>query len=105
MAKLSTTDYITWMLGPDNREDHRKQYSDMAWAAHQDKGNPRYNVGDVVEFCVGGFGVIDVVSNPKGGWPSRYSTKNVDGMNPHKTRKSAWHYEGDFKRLAGKVST
>lgn len=74
----------------------------MEWAARQPKGPPKYKIGDAVEFHVGGFGVIDEVSKPQGGWPSEYSTEDIAGMRPHKTRKSAWHYEGDFKRRIGK---
>lgn len=34
--------------------------------------------------------------------PSSYATADISGMAPHKTRKSAWHYEGDFKRWVAK---
>jgi hypothetical protein len=98
----SASDFLAWLNSPASREKHRNKYNDMEWAGRQPKGAPKYRVGDVVEFHVGGFGVIDKVSEPQGGWPSSYATDDIAGMAPHKTRKSAWHYEGDFKRWVAK---
>jgi hypothetical protein len=86
-------------IGVSHRDKHRKKFSDVEWAEKQPKGKPNYHVGDVVEFKVGGFGIIDEVSKPHAGWPSSYSTAEIEGMRPHKDRMCAWHYEGDFKRL------
>lgn len=79
--------------------EHRKEFSDLAWAAHQKKGPPNFYVGDIVEFHVGGFGVINEVSQPHDGWPSSYKTGDVPTL-PGQPKR-AWHYEGDFKRLVG----
>jgi len=82
---------------------HRRGISDIDWAKAQPKGPPKYAEGDVVEFHVGGFGVISEVSEPHNGWPSSYATHDVEGFPPHTNHISAWHYEGDFKRLAAKM--
>lgn len=79
---------------------HRNGLSDLEWAARQPKGKPKFKIGDVVEFYEGGFGVIRDVSPPHDGWPSSYATSNVKGMKSF--WKSAWHYEGDFKRKVKK---
>lgn len=102
MGTCSASDFIAWLNSPASREKHRSKYNDIEWAGRQPKGAPKCRVGDVVEFHVGGFGVIDKVSEPQGGWPSSYATYDIAGMAPHKTRKSAWHYEGDFCRWAAK---
>lgn len=99
---MTTEERITWICGPEFRDEHRKQFTDMEWAAIQHKGPPKYKIGDVVEFMVGGFGVIDGVSEPHGGWPSKYSTNRIPGMPAHKRGVSAWHFDGDFKRLVAK---
>jgi hypothetical protein len=75
---------------------HRNGMNDIEWAKHQSKGRPKYKIGDVVEFHEGGFGVIREVSPPRNGWPSSYATSNVKGLKGF--WKTAWHYEGDFKR-------
>lgn len=72
----------------------------MEWAEQQSQGPPHFRIGDVVEFKVGGFGVIDGVTKPHDGWPSSYSTQDVEGMPAHSKTKMAWHYEGDFKKLS-----
>lgn len=84
-------------------EAHRRGVSDMDWAKMQPEGPPNYSVGDVVEFQAGGFGAIKEVSEPHGGWPSSYATESFKDLPQHTSRKSAWHYEGDFKRLAAKM--
>ena len=84
-------------------DNHRKGISDMDWAQMQPAGPPKYAEGDIVEFQVGGFGVIREVSEPHNGWPASYATDNVETLPPHSGHKAAWHYEGDFKRLAAKV--
>lgn len=61
------------------------------------KTTSNYHIGDVVEFTVGGFGVIRNV-DPKAGYVS-YATDNVDGLPPHAKNKCSWHYEQDFKGL------
>ena len=84
------------------RDKHRKQYNDMEWAREQPEGEPKYKIGDVVEFHAGGFGVIDEVNIGSGGWPSSYSTSSAEWMNGHPRGKVAWHYEGDFKNWIAK---
>jgi len=84
-------------------DEHRRGLSDMEWADAQRQGEPKYMFGDVVEFMVGGFGVIKEVSyNKNSGSPPSYSTENIKGFDSHKTAKIAWHYERDFKRLVSK---
>lgn len=61
----------------------------------------KYYIGDVVEFTVGGVGVIDSVFKAHNGLPESYSTKEVEGLPYRKDTKCAWHYEGDFKALVG----
>jgi len=89
-------DFYRWFTGPESREDHRREFTDGEWACEQPKGNPKYNIGDVVRFHAGGFGVIKEVKGPSGGWPSSYATETPKGMGGHKNFKCAWHYEGDF---------
>jgi hypothetical protein len=79
-------------------EEHRRGISDVAWAGMQPKQR-NYHIGDVVEFKVGGFGVIDGHSDRSNGWAPSYSTCEVEGMKYRDDGKAAWHYEGDFKRL------
>lgn len=85
-------------------EEHRRNISDLEWANMQPDGPPNYDFGDVVEFKAGGFGRIDAISYPHGGWPSSYSTMKVKGLPCHPTTKCAWHYEGDFLKLKEKAS-
>lgn len=87
---------------PDFREAHRRDFDDLQWASRQPIGDPKYKTGDVVEFHVGGFGVIAEVLKPHDGWPASYSTCEIKGLPYHKTRKNAWHYEGDFKTWVAK---
>jgi hypothetical protein len=79
-------------------EKHRRGISDMDWAAQQPKSQ-NYFIGDIVEFFVGGFGIIDEVSKAHGGWPPKYSTQKVEGYPYRSDGKVAWHYEGDVKAL------
>ena len=81
---------------------HRSQYNDMQWANVQQRGNPKYVIGDVMEFHEGGFGVISKVSNAHDGWPVSYETSKVEGMEDHPQTRRAWFYEGDFKKCIGK---
>lgn len=94
--------FFEWIMSPESREEHRREYTDLEWAAAQPTGDPKYKIGDVVEFHVGGFGVIREVSPPRGGWPASYATACIEGMPGHKSRKCAWHYEGDFKEWVAK---
>lgn len=88
-----------WIKDPwKYAEEHRRGISSLAWAGMQPK-EQSYYIGDVVEFKVGGFGVINKVSKAKGGWPPSYSTEPVDGLPDRYDTKRAWHYEGDFKKL------
>lgn len=98
----SASDFLAWLNSPASREKHRNKYNDIEWATRQPKGAPKYRVGDVVEFHVGGFGVIDKVSEPQSGWPASYATEKIAGMADRKDAKRAWHYEGDFKRWVAK---
>ncbi len=109
MIKTKIGNLPAWLNDPEGaREKHRKKYNDMEWAAQQPKGPPKFKIGDVVEFHVGGFGVIDEVSAPdpeddeEDGWPAEYSTAPIKGMPSRKDGKVAWHYEGDFKRRVAK---
>ena len=80
------------------RDAHRKEYCDMEW----DKKQPRktsYYIGDVVEFKVGGIGVLSEAKDAHNGWAPSYSCSPVKGFSFHKEGKTAWHLEGDFKRL------
>lgn len=97
-ASLTYSEVIGCLNSPEYRGKHRAKYTDLQWAEKQPKGPPKYRIGDVVEFHVGGFGVIDEVQKPQSGWPSEYSTSDIDGLHPHKDGVCAWHYEGDFKR-------
>lgn len=105
-TSLDVKKFFEWLTtgakSPESREDHRNQYSDIEWAQKQPEGPPNYKIGDVVEFYVGGVGVIDEVSEPHGGWPSSYSTTKVEGYPDREDNKRAWHYEGDFKRTIAK---
>lgn len=76
-----------------NRDKHRRNYSDMEWLAKQRRGAPKGRIGDIVKFRAGGWGVIDNVSC--GDIPS-YSVRPIEGRNYHPRAKYAWHYEGDF---------
>ena len=81
-----------------NTEEHRKGITDLDWALAQPK-KQGYYVGDVIEFHVGGIGLINAVSQ-NGGWPPSYATEPVKGF-PYRPNdaKLAWHREGDFKAL------
>lgn len=88
-----------WIKDPwKHAEEHRRGISALAWAGMQPK-EQSYYIGDVVEFKVGGFGVINEVRKANGGWPPSYSTEPVDGLHDRDDSKRAWHYEGDFKHL------
>ena len=86
----------------DLREDHRKEFNDVQWAQQQPEGEPKYKIGDVIRFQAGGIGVIYEVSGPRGGWPSSYSTRPIEGFKYHPRGKYAWHYEGDFSEWVAK---
>ena len=60
-----------------------------------------YYVGDVVEFKVGGCGVIDKVKLPQQGSdrPISYSTEKVEFLAYRRDAKNSWHYDGDISRL------
>ena len=88
--------------GFNMRDNHRKQYTDIEWALAQPTGPAKYMIGDVVEFRVGGFGIIDEVCHPHNGWPASYSVARAEGKPFHAKGITAWHYEGDFKELVGK---
>ena len=79
-----------------------KNISDMQWAEMQPHGPPNYALGDVVEFEVGGYGVITEISEPHGGWPSSYATDEIKGYQPPPYH--AWHHELDFKRLVNSTA-
>jgi len=82
-----------------NVDAHRRGINDITWATMQPKGPPKYVLGDIVEFKVGGYGIITKVSKPHNGWPSEYSADEVPGLRFHAKGINAWHYEGDIKRL------
>lgn len=79
-------------------EEHRRGISDIQWARMQPM-EQNYYVGDVVEFKVGGIGVITEAQDAENGWPPSYATEEVKGHPYRKDGKVAWHYEGDFSRL------
>jgi len=88
-----------WLKDPwKYAEEHRRGISDVAWAQMQPH-EQNFFIGDVVEFKVGGFGVIDGVGGGENGWPPSYSTKEIEGFQDRNDSKRAWHYEGDFKEL------
>jgi len=78
---------------------HRRGISDVEWANCQPDTPPKYIEGDVVEFMVGGYGIIDEVSFPENGNPSQYSIRPIAEKKFHPKGIYAWHYEGDIKRL------
>ena len=82
-------------------DKHRRGLTDCEWASKQPNGKPNYFLGDIVEFKVGGFGIITETTDP-GDKPIAYSISSVQGLKQITTGKCAWHYEGDFKRLVGK---
>ena len=105
MSEFHVKDFFErWGKG-EFAEEHRRGISDCEWASMQQMGKPIYRKGQIVEFKVGGFGVITEISKAKGGWPCSYATKKVKGMKQHTSYKSAWHYEGDIKRLAGRFKS
>ena len=63
----------------------------------KDKANCK--IGDVVEFKVGGLGVIVCAKESNFGWPASYGTEKVKGAEDHPTTKRAWHVEDDFKKV------
>lgn len=85
----------------ESREPHRRDLNDVEWASAQPSGDPNYEIGDVIEFKVGGIGVISEVRKPQNGWPSQYATKEVHGIDYREDGKYAWHYEGDFAARIG----
>lgn len=98
----SASSFIDWLNSHDSREHHRRDFNDLEWARQQPKGSPKYKIGDVIRFHVGGYGVIRKVSEPHGGWPSSYATEALGGFDGHATGKCAWHYEGDFAEWIAK---
>ena len=83
-----------------NRDEHRKEYNDSEWSDYQRLGPPIYMKGDIVEFIVGGIGVIEDVSwHPETGNPPACSAQPIGKHNFHYRAKCAWHYEGDIKRI------
>jgi len=85
---------IDW--NDESVDAHRRGISDCEWDSMQPKGEPSYLLGDVIEFQVGGFGIITKVHK---GWCNEYATEPIKGRPGHPTTKHAWHNEGDFKRL------
>lgn len=96
----SAKEIIDYMHSPESRDDHRKEFNDIEWDNQQPLGDPNYKIGDVVEFHVGGFGVISKVNVGDGGWANKYATDKVEGFDPPPYH--AWHLEGDFKELTAK---
>lgn len=74
-------------------------FTDVQWNLVQPRGEPRFFIGDIVEFEAGGRGIISEVRPPQSGHPSQYSCYRVPVFDFHPTGKAAWHYELDFKRL------
>ena len=87
---------IDW--NSENIDEHRKGISDLDWAGMQRTGQPKYKLGNKIEFMVGGFGVIVDVSISNTGWPVQYSTRQIKNMKYHPKNKLSWHYEGDIRR-------
>ena len=102
--EFDVEDFFKRMQRGDFEDAHRRQYPGSEWAAHQQMGKPIYKKGDIVEFMVGGYGKITTVSKAHDGWPCSYSAKKVKGLAFHANNICAWHYEGDIKRKAGKVT-
>lgn len=85
---------------PENK--HRGRMNDLQWAMSQPLGPARFAVGDVVEFKVGGFGIISGVSAAHDGWPCSYAATRIAGVPFHARGVGAWHYEGDIKRIVAR---
>ncbi|MFX0134115.1 MAG: hypothetical protein ACFFDN_10775 [Candidatus Hodarchaeota archaeon] len=78
-------------------DKHRRGLSDIQWEAQQPMTLPNYKIGDIVEFKIGGSGIIVEVSPPECGHPSQYAIAEIPGKKYHPRNKYAWHYEGDIK--------
>lgn len=98
--------FMAYMNSPESREDHRRDYNDCEWHDAQRVGKPLYKCGDVIEFQVGGFGIISDVNKGNSptvypsieyGTPS-YAVDSIEGMEYHASNIHAWHYEGDLKK-------
>ena len=82
------------------RDAHRKEYNDTEWLNWQRFGPPIYMKGDIVQFKVGGIGIIEEVSwRPETGNPPSYSAGPIDGRSFHFRNVCAWHYEGDIESI------
>ncbi len=89
-----------WFKHPEKyREAHRKEFCDLDWSGQQPRGEQQFFLGDVVEFKVGGIGIIVKVQKPQSGWPWSFACDPVKGHPGHASNKHAWHYELDFARL------
>jgi len=82
-----------------SKEKHRLGTYDIEWAKIQRKGKPLYVQGDIVEFEAGGMGIIGDINPAQGDWPTSYSCGEIKGCHFHPEGKTAWHYEGDIKRI------
>ena len=86
-------------------DEHRRGISDIKWANKQPRADEqpwaesKYIEGDVVEFMVGGYGIINKVSLSQSGGPTQYATNPIKNKKFHAKGKYAWHYEGDIKKL------
>jgi len=62
-----------------------------------DKPKSKYQIGDVVEFSVGGFGVVRECEWIPNGPYYHYATSDVEGLPPHPKGIYAWFHDVEFK--------
>lgn len=98
MGKMANEFTMQDLWDSEYTDEHRRGLSDMQWRSMQNFCPSKYMKGDIIEFMVGGFGIIDEVDE---GPPPQYSASKVRGLPFHATTKVAWHYEGDIKKLIG----
>ena len=79
-------------------DEHRRGINDFDWRKMQRISEPLYDVGDLVEFKAGGYGVITKVEDEIKDAPPMYATQPRKGLPYHSKGVDAWHYEGDIKR-------
>jgi len=98
---IKTNEYglyeVDW--NAEHIDEHRRGISDVAWENKQPDTPPKYMEGDIIEFIVGGIGIINKVSISNIGRPASYSTNPIKDKPFHAKGKGAWHYELDIKRL------
>lgn len=64
-----------------------------------EREKPKYQIGDVIEFCVGGFGVIRKCEWVPNGPYYHYATSSVEGLPQHPKEIGAWFRDTCIKGL------